>query len=304
MTNTKKRFASGLWFDSQAEEAARFYTTLFPQSGIGVITRYGKEGYEIHKQPEGKVMTVTFTLSGHEFMATNGGPLFKFNPSISYYVVAETEAEVNTLWEALSKDGQVLMPLNKYDWSEKYGWTSDRYGLSWQITLGKVSEVGQKITPLYMFVQNAFGRAEEAIRFYTSIFKNSSIDALHKYPAGPNMPEGKVMHARFKLGGETFMAMDGAGNHAFSFNEAISTIVNCATQDEIDYYWNKLTADGGQESHCGWLKDKFGVWWEVVPVQLGDMLTNPDKNKTERVVEAFLKMKKFNIATLEEAFAG
>src|SRR5688572_1945616 len=149
---TNKLISNGLWFDNQAEEAAKFYTSVFPQSKVGDIVKYGKEGFEIHRQPEGTVMVVEFDLSGEKFVAINGGPLFTFNPSLSYFVVCETEDETDRTWNALQKGGKVLMPYQKYDWSEKYGRLTDRYGLSWQISFGKLSDVGQKITPSFMFV--------------------------------------------------------------------------------------------------------------------------------------------------------
>lgn len=301
----KQPFTNCLWFDDQAEEAARFYTSVFPDSGIDAVTRYGAAGYEIHKRPEGSVMTVEFRLSGMKFMGLNGGPHFKFNPSISYFVVCETAAETDALWKKLSEGGKVLMELNKYDWSEKYGWVQDRYGLSWQLSLGKLADTnGQKITPFIMYVQEQAGRAEEAVRFYTSIFEGSEIRGMLKNGPGGNEPEGTVKHAQFNLAGQEFMAMDSAMQHPFSFNEAISIVIHCGNQQEIDYYWNKLTEDGGQESVCGWLKDKFGVSWQVEPIQLAEMLKSPDKEKVERVTNAFLKMKKFDLKKLEAAFEG
>lgn len=297
MKTTYHTFMNGLWFDSEAEEAARFYTSVFPDSKLGFISYYGKEGFEIHRQPEGKVMSVNFNLCGIEFQAINGGPLFYMNPSISYFVVCETEKETDALWNSLLKDGKVLMPLDKYDWSEKYGWVQDKYGLSWQIALGKISEVGQKMTPSFLFVGDQFGRAAEAINFYTSIFPNASIRGITKNE------NGNVMHGQFVLNGQQFMIMESSEKHDFDFNEAISIIVNCSTQKEIDHYWDKLTADGGKGVECGWLKDKFGVSWQVTPIQLEEMLKSPNKNKTERVTKAFLHMKKFNIAKLEEEFA-
>jgi predicted 3-demethylubiquinone-9 3-methyltransferase (glyoxalase superfamily) len=290
-------FMNGLWFDNEAEEAARFYTSAFPNSKMGFISYYGSEGFEIHGRPAGTVMSVNFNLSGIEFQGINGGPLFKMNPSLSYFVVCETEKETDTLWNTLLKGGSVLMPLEKQEWSEKYGWLQDKYGLSWQISLGKISEVGQKITPSFLFVGDQFGRAEEAIEFYTSVFPDSGVTGVM------TSPEGHVMHAQFKLRGQQFMIMESDKEHEFQFNEGVSIIVNCTTQKEIDYYWDKLTSDGGKEVECGWLKDKFGVSWQVSPVQLEEMLQSPDKNKTERVTKAFLHMKKFNIAKLEEEFA-
>ncbi len=164
MATIKQRITNCLWYDSQAEDAAKHYTSIFKNSGIGHITRYGKEGFEFHGKPEGTAMTVAFRLDGQEFVALNAGPQFKFN-------------------------------------------------------------------------------------------------------------------------------------------EAISLIINCENQEEIDHYWNKLT-EGGEEGPCGWLKDKFGVSWQVVPIQLLEMLKDPDTKKTQRVTAAFLKMKKFDIGKLREAFNG
>jgi predicted 3-demethylubiquinone-9 3-methyltransferase (glyoxalase superfamily) len=298
-----KLISNGLWFDGQAEEAARFYTSIFPQSKMGDTLRYGKEGFEIHGRPENSVMLVEFELSGEKFVAINGGPLFTFNPSISYFVVCETMEETDRTWNKLLEGGNVMMPFQKYDWSEKYGWLSDKYGLSWQISYGKLSDVGQKITPSLLFVGEQCGRAQEAIDHYTSVFKNSSVQGVMKYPAGGPEPEGSIAHAQFLLEGQVFMIMESAmKEHEFQFNEAISIIINCKTQQEIDYYWEALTSKGGAESQCGWLKDKFGVSWQVDSVELSRMLRDPDKEKVARVTNAFLHMKKFDIAKLKEAF--
>lgn len=294
-----------LWFDNQAEAAAEFYTSLFKDSKIGTVTRYGKEGFEIHGQPEGQAMTGEFDLAGYKFVGLNGGPHFKFTPAISFFVTCETAAEVDTLWQKLSDGGLVLMELNKYDWSEKYGWVQDRYGLSWQIALGKLADVGQKIVPLLMFVGQQHGKAEEALRFYMSVFNNSSLSGILRYGAGEKELEGTVMHAQFTLAGEQFMAMDSGLEHAFTFNEAISFQVYCQTQVEVDYYWDKLSAGGDPAAQqCGWLKDKYGVSWQVVPTVLTDLLNDPDSEKTERVMKVMLQMKKIDIEGLKNAYAG
>ena len=179
-----------LWFDDQAEEAARFYTSLFENASIGLVTRYGREGFEIHGRPEGTAMTVEFELAGYGFVGLNGGPHFSFTPAISFFVVRETEAEVDALWGALSDGGAVLMELGRYDWSEKYGWLMDRYGLSWQIALGSIAEAGQPITPALLFVGDQCGRAEEAMNHYTSLFEDSRINGIRhsgpgEAPASP-----------------------------------------------------------------------------------------------------------------------
>jgi predicted 3-demethylubiquinone-9 3-methyltransferase (glyoxalase superfamily) len=302
---TKKIFSNGLWFDNQAEEAARFYTSIFPNSRLGDTINYGKEGYEIHGGKEGTVMVAEFELCGEKFVAINGGPIFKFNPSVSFFVVCETLEQTDRLWDALVKGGSVMMAYQKYDWSEKYGWLVDRYGLTWQISFGKISDVGQQLTPSFMFVGNQAGRAEEAVSFYTSIFENSKVDGIMKQPAGTSEPEGNVAHAQFALAGQKFMIMESSSpDHKFAPNEAVSIIINCDTQEQIDYYWTKLTSDGGEESACGWLKDKFGVSWQVDSIELSRMLKDADKSKTERTMKAMLKMKKLDIGKLRAAFEG
>lgn len=292
-----------LWFDDNAEEAMNFYTSIFENSKIGSVSRYDQAGATASGRPEGSVMTASFHLNGQEFVALNGGPRFKFNPSISFFVIFETEAEVDKLWQELREGGEVLMELQKYDWSVKYGWVQDKFGVSWQISLGRKEDVGQFITPSLLFVGKQQGKAEEAVRFYTSVFKDSDIIGILRYNAGEEQPEGTVKHAQFTLNGEVFMAMDSSLVHPFTFNEAISFVVNCEFQEEVDYFWEKLT-EGGEESMCGWLKDKFGVSWQVVPTALGEMLVDKDTEKSQRVMKAMLQMKKIDIDVLKKAYQG
>jgi predicted 3-demethylubiquinone-9 3-methyltransferase (glyoxalase superfamily) len=190
------------------------------------------------------------------------------------------------------------MPLGKYPWSEKYGWLQDKFGLSWQLMKRQDIEPVQKIAPLFLFVGDQYGRGEEAIKHYTSIFKNSIIGNINLYTANEPQPEGKLKHGQFEINNTSFMAMDGTGVHDFQFNEAVSFVVDCDSQEEIDYYWEKLT-EGGKEVQCGWVKDKFGVSWQIVPTILGMLMT--DKEKAPRVMQAFMKMKKFNIEELVKA---
>ena len=158
-----------------------------------------------------------------------------------------------------------------------------------------------KITPCLWFDT----QAEEAAQFYVSIFKNAKIRAISRYAkAGHEIhgrQPGSVMTVAFEIDGQAFVALNG-GPH-FKFNEAISLQINCETQEEIDHFWNKLTANG-QAGPCGWLKDRYGVSWQVVPAVLPEMLMDPDAEKVERVTKAFLQMKKFDVAALERAHAG
>lgn len=302
-TGISQKIIPHLWFDSEAEEAAILYTSLFENSDIGTKTHYSKEGFEIHGQQEGKLMTIEFELAGQQFIGLNGGPHFKFMPAISFIVHCKSEEEVDRLWDELSKDGEVLMPLDKYNFSEKYGWTEDRFGLSWQIML-TTEKVPQKIMPSLLFVGDVYGKTEEAINFYTSVFDDAQKKAVFHY--GPDQEpndEEAVMYGDFELDGQFFAAMDSALEHDFTFNEAISFLIQCEDQKEIDYYWDKLSADPNAEQ-CGWLKDKFGVSWQVSPTILNAMLNNSDKEKVDRATKAFLQMKKLDINKLKDAYEG
>ena len=153
--------------------------------------------------------------------------------------------------------------------------------------------IEQKITPFLWYEY----QAEEAANFYVSIFKNSQVKSIVRYgDAGPG-PKGSVMTAEFEIEGQQFVALNG-GPH-FKFTEAVSFVVNCESQEEVDYFWDKLTADGGQESQCGWLKDKYGLSWQIVPVRAIELLKDPAHS--QKVMQAIMPMKKIDIHTLEEA---
>ena len=302
---SKQKITPNLWFDRQAEEAAKFYVSIFKNSKVCRLTRATKAGFEITGLPEGTVMTADFEIEGLEFIAINGGPLFKFTPAASFLVACRTKEEVEDLWGKLSPGGKALMELGDYPFSEKYGWTEDKYGLSWQVMAMGDRKIKQKIIPTLMFVGEQCGKAETALHLYTSIFNKAQIGGIDRYGQGEEPDkEGTIRHAAFTLEGQEFAAMDSAHKHEFTFNEAISFMVRCKNQEEIDCFWEKLIEDGGQESVCGWLKDRFGLSWQVTPVVLEKMLQDPDLKKVERVTNAFLKMKKFDIGELEKAFKG
>lgn len=287
-----------LWFDKEAKEATAFYATLFPDSKVNSVQT-------LTGTPSGDNDIVSFTLSGKDFMAISAGPYFKFNPAISLFVTCDTEEEIDTLWGKLSEGGSVMMEFQKYPFSAKYGWLADKYGVSWQLSLAPDAKV-EKIRPCLMFTQQGAGKAEGAMNFYTGIFPNSSIDFIARYEEGesPIDKPGTVKHATFTLNGQGFIAMESAmKEHTFIFNEAISFMVSCDTQEEIDEYWGKLSAVPEAEQ-CGWCKDKYGVSWQIVPTAMEQMMGSGDKEKIARVTQAFLKMKKFDIAELERAYAG
>ena len=253
--------------------------------------------------PSGDCDIVAFTLAGEDFMAISAGPYFKLNPAISFFVVFDNEKDIEVTWNKLIEGGKALMPLNTYPWAHKYGWLEDRYGMSWQLSWSENHNMEQKITPMLMFTKDKAGKAKEAIADYTAIFPNSKTEMLVPYEKGDGDQEGFIKHSRFTLNGQHFMAMDSSGPHEFIFNEAVSFIVNCETQEEIDHYWGKLSAVPESEQ-CGWLKDKYGVSWQIVPTAMSTMLSSGDKEKVARVTQAFLKMKKFDIEELKRAFEG
>ena len=285
-----------LWFDTEAVEAADYYSSALPDSKVTNVTT-------IHDTPSGDTDIVSFELMGQSFMAISAGPLFKFTPAASFLISCTTKEEVDTLWARLS-EGSVHMPLESYPFSERYGWTEDRYGLSWQIMLVGEEQAGQRITPTLMFVGKVCGKAEEAINLYTSVFPNSEIGPILRYGKGEEPDEeGTIKYASFLLDGQEFAAMDSARDHDFGFNEAISFLVSCETQEEIDHYWDSLSAVPEAEQ-CGWLKDRYGLSWQVVPSAMDEMLRGGTKEQMARVTEAFLKMKKFDLAELRRAYEG
>ncbi len=286
-----------LWFDKEAVEAAEFYSATFPGSKVTNVTT-------LHDTPSGDCDVVSFELFRQPFQVISAGPLFKFTPAISFLVRCATPDEVDALWSKLSQGGNALMPLDSYPFSDRYGWTSDRYGLSWQVMHDTRGEIDQAVVPTLMFVGDVCGKAEEAANHYTSVFPESKVDHVMRYGEGeePDQP-GTVRHLYLSLDGYKLAAMDSAREHDFGFNEAISLMVGCETQDEIDYYWNELSAFPEAEQ-CGWLKDRFGVSWQVTPTVLDELMSSGTEDQIARVTQAFLEMKKFDIAELRRAYEG
>lgn len=288
-----------LWFDGTAEDAAKLYTALVPGSGIGTVSRYGKAGFEVHGQPEGRAMNVEMHLGGDPLLMLNAGPMFRPSPAVSYYLSFEDRAALDRAWAGLGDGGQVRMPLHAYPWSDRYGWLDDRWGVSWQLALGsRALTGGQTLTPMLLFTGAVAGRAEAAIAHYTRAFPDSDIEGILRHDGSGADPAGSIMHAQFSLAGQTFMAGDSALSHDFGFTEANSFVVFCDDQAEIDHFWNALSAVPEAE-RCGWLKDRFGVSWQIIPRHLPQLLSSPDP----QVMEAFLQMGKIDIAALE-ASAG
>ena len=278
-----------LWYDGDAKESAGFYCNVFN----GKITA-------------DTPMVMNIDLFGQKLMLLNGGPHFKKNASVSFMVICETEAEVQDYWDQLSEEGIVLMPLDAYSWSKKYGWVQDRYGVTWQIFLGDKSG-DQKIVPTLMFMHGNNGRAMQAMELYTRTFPNSKTGNILKYGQGSEghpmqEPAENIQHAHFEIDGYHLFCMDNSYDHAFDFNEGISMVVMTDSQEQTDRYWNALTADGGKAGRCGWLKDPFGFSWQIVPKRLIQLMSDPDPEKAQNVARAMMTMQKIVIEDLEKAY--
>ncbi|WP_162840605.1 VOC family protein [Gracilibacillus timonensis] len=291
-----------LWYDKEAEEAATFYTSIFPESDI-------METNMIQDTPSGDVAEVSFKLWGQEFTAISAGPYFSFNPSISFMVNFDpardkhAKDKLDEVWDKLVDGGTVLMPLDTYPFSDRYGWIQDKYGLSWQLILtNPEGKERPTILPSLMFVGDHCGKAEEAAQMYLSVFKDSRHGFLARYPAGmePDQ-EGSVMFSDFMLENQWFAAMDSAQDHSFSFNEAISFMVYCDSQEELDDYWTKLSAVPEAEQ-CGWLKDRYSVSWQIVPRELEVLMKQASQEKRHQINQAILQMKKLDIQKIRTVY--
>lgn len=277
-----------LWFDGTGNEAAKLYTDIFG----GKITA-------------DTPVVINFELFGQKMMILNAGPQFQKNASVSFMVLCETEEEVEKYWKPLSEGGIVLMELGEYPWSKKYGWVRDKYGVTWQVHLGE-KQGEQKIIPTLMFIHGNNGKAMEAMELYTRVFPHSKIGKVLKYgddigKESHEIPEN-IQHAHFEIDHYSLFCMDNSYDHPFDFSEGISMVVMTDDQQQTDHLWNSLTADGGRASMCGWLKDKFGLSWQIVPKKLIELMNDSDPYKAQNVMQAMSTMQKIVIADLEKAY--
>lgn len=304
MTISNAQIVPHLWFDKEAKEAADFYCSVFPNSRVEHVGR-------LLNTPSGDCDVVWFRLGDQPFQAISAGPLFRFNPSISFFVNFDPSRDdrgrehLDAVWERLTEGGEVLMPLDAYPFSAHFGWVQDRFGLSWQLILSDpAGEPRPFIVPALLFTGQVCGQAEAAGAFWRSVFEGSREGQRVYYPAGqaPNQ-EGTIMFSDFRLGDTWFAAMDNAFDHGFGFNEAVSFLVSCRDQAEIDRYWNALSSAPEAEA-CGWCKDRFGVSWQITPAILGEIMRSDDQARIDRITQAFLPMKKFDLNLLLQADAG
>jgi predicted 3-demethylubiquinone-9 3-methyltransferase (glyoxalase superfamily) len=299
---TEPRIVSCLWFDKEAADGVRLYTDALPDARP-VATSHDPEAQgNPGDVARAKELTVAFEAGGCSFTTLNGGPHFKPNASVSFFVELPRVEDVDRTAGLLIAGGQALMPLGTYAWSDRYAWVSDRFGFHWQVMLARRPLERAAIAPCLMFSDAQQGRAEEAMRAYASIFPGSAVETLVRYEPGEG-PTDAIKHGRVSLAGKSFVAMDSHVSHGVGFNEATSFQVMCRDQAEVDRYHAAL-AEGGKGGRCGWLKDRFGVSWQIVPVDLPRWMTSGDKLARDRAFQAMMTMTKLDIAALEKAFRG
>ena len=287
-----------LTIKGRIQEAADFYIKTFGEGSAGTALPY--------------VMQIQ--LSGQRFLLLNEGPVSTPNATLSFTVMCKTAEETERYWSRLIEGGSVLMPLDTYEWSSKYGWLQDRFGVHWQLFTA-VPDSGQgqdgsfqqnegrvawqKFVPSFMFTGKMAGKALDALNYYTRLFPNSSKLMVVNYTEEDGDNSGYIKHGRFSIDGYVMTAMESSMDHGVEFNDAISLVVECDTQDEVDHYWNNLVEGGGEEVACGWLNDRYGIAWQIVPKRLMELLKEPQR--AERVMQRLMGMKKLVISELESA---
>ncbi len=292
-----------LWFDKDAVEAARFYADAFRDASVEHVG-------QIRDTPSGDCDVVEFTLMGTRFMAISAGPYFTPTPAISFMVNfdpsrGQDAAQLDALWARLAEGGKVLMELGEYPFSKRYGWVEDRYGFSWQLILtDPAGDPRPAIVPSLLFTGGQKGRAGQAIDLYTKAFRDAARGQTVPYPAGM-IPDGDgmLMFADFRIGGQWFAAMDSVEDHVHAFNEAISLLVECDDQSEMNRLSDALSAVPESEQ-CGWLKDRFGVSWQITPAALQTMMREGSPEQVDLVTQAFLPMKRLDVDAIRAAYEG
>ena len=244
-----------LWFDNQALEAFEFYCSVFPNS---IVLEHNQT-------------VVKASLSNQCFIGINGGPYFLPNPAISFTVICDSREEINALWQKLILGGASIIDLGHYSWNAYYGWVQDQFGYTWQLQLGNGGKTQQHILPNLLFCGMHQNQCSQALQYYQKIFPEFQRHQLLRYPSGDL--EGKIQNSIFSLNHLKFIAKDSPHKHIFDFNESVSFVIPCKTQQEIDYYWNYFT-EHGSESWCGWCKDVFGISWQVIPNNLAQILAS------------------------------
>ncbi|MGM7667659.1 VOC family protein [Microbacterium sp. A93] len=296
-----QKIIPNVWFDRNADEAGAFYMDIFPGATATIGARYPDDVPDWQADFAGKTLTVDLVIDGYLLTLVNAGDEYRPNGSVSFMLNFDplrfdddrdaAQAQLDQTWAKLSDGGAVLMELDEYPFSPRYGWVQDRYGVNWQLLL--TSPEGDPrpfLIPQLMFAGPVQNRAREAATFYFSLFPDAAVGFVADYPekTGP-ADAGSVMFGEFRLAGQWFSMMDSAVEQDFTFTCGVSLEVRCADQAEIDRYWDALTTVPEAEV-CGWLADQFGLSWQIVPENMGELMSRPG------AYEKMMKMKKLIVA--------
>ncbi|MFI3124330.1 VOC family protein [Streptococcus suis] len=280
-----------LWYDTAAKEAVAFYVDLFG----------GKLdwSYTITDTPSGDSDLIQFQLGDMTLAAISAGPYFKLNESMSLMVNVASKDEVTRLYQALSEGGRILMPLAEYPFSPYYVWLEDRFGLSWQLSYAPDLDKPYQFDICLLFSQEQVGLAQPMLDYYKDKLPQASVGQLSYYGEGEATVEAaKLNYAELLVAGQKMIVMDhGYGGEA-SFNEAFSLMVYVDSQDELDFYYDLLSAVPEAEM-CGWAKDQFGISWQIVPRILMEAYDTASPEKVKAVNAAVMTMKRLDFATIQ-----
>ena len=284
----KQNTLVNLWFKGEdLKKAVDKYTKIFDNSKI-------LRSVNFDTPFDTTADCIEFALGGRVFQAINAEPAFEFNNSFSLVVMCPTQKDLNSKWEKLiSNGGKVVMPLDKYDFAESYGWLVDEFGLSWQVFLDGKMPFDFEIVPSLLYPK---GKAKEALEFYATVFTDFRINFVDYLDEEKN----NIIFSCFTINDSDYFTSDNLLGQDLPFNESTSIMIECDTQEEIDYYWDKLSADkdGGQ---CGWTKDRFGLSWQIIPKYINEVFFDQDKEKYNKILSAMFEMKKIDLEKLKEA---
>lgn len=296
-----QKIIPNIWFDRNADEAGTFYTDVFPGATANVGARYPDDVPGWQADFAGKTLTVDLVIDGYLLTLVNAGDEFRPNGSVSFMLNFDplrfdgdrdaTRVRLDETWAKLVDGGSVLMELGEYPFSPHYGWVQDRYGVNWQLLLTNPGgDPRPFLIPQLMFCGPVENRARDAATFYASLFPDAEVGFIAEYAqqTGP-ADAGSVMFGEFRLAGQWFSMMDSAVEQDFTFTCGVSLEVRCADQEEIDHYWDALAAVPEAEA-CGWLADEYGLSWQIVPENMGELMQRTG------AYEKMMRMKKLIIA--------
>lgn len=282
-----QKIIPNIWYTRNAEEAGAYYASIFDETTATVTAQYPDEVPDWQAEFAGAALVVDVAIGDYHLTLINAGGDFRPNASISFMLNfdplmfggddAVARSRMNALWDKLIDGGTALMPLDEYDWSKRYGWVEDRYGVSWQLMLSDPEGWPRPfVIPQLMFSGGVVGKSREAATFYTELFDDAEMGMIAEYPqpAG-NAPAGSIMFGEFRIGNQWFSMMDDGSGGSNPFTPAVSLEVQCADQAEIDRYWNALSVRPEAEQ-CGWLTDAWGVSWQIVPENMAELMQRPN----------------------------